>query len=687
MWEVGRSHMVDVRRRVEELRQKINYYAYRYYVLDDPAVPDAVYDALFRELQRLEAEHPELVTPDSPTQRVGGPPLDKFEKVRHPAPILSLANAANAEEVREWWRRVSKLLPEDAPPPEFVVEPKIDGLTVVLTYEEGLFILGATRGDGEVGEDITANLRTVPAVPLRIPVKLDDGLTPPRRLVVRGEAFMPNDKFRELNRRLAEQGEKTFANPRNAAAGGLRQLDPAASRGRYMSLYCYSIVAQEGGEEIETQWEVLAYLRRLGFLPPPDAAKFDSLEAAIAYSEEWMRRRDRLNFEADGVVIKLNHLPTAQAMGYVGKDPRGAVAFKFPAREATTRLLRIGINVGRTGTLNPYAELEPVQLGGVTIERATLHNFEDLARKDIREGDTVVVQRAGDVIPYVVGPILELRPEGTKPYQFPTECPVCHQPVRKNEDEVAIYCVNSACPAQLVRLVEHFVSRGAMDIAGFGSETGALLVEKGLLKDVADIYYLRREQLLQLEGFKEKKTDNLLAGIEASKDRPLARVITALGIRGVGSVVAQLLADHFGSIDALMAASEEDLQRIEGIGPEISRNIVEYFGIERNRQVIEKLRRAGVRLAEEREAGKGAGERATGVLKGKTFVITGTLPSLTREEAKALIERHGGKVTDSVSRKTDYLVVGESPGSKLDKARALGIPTLDEAQLRALIGV
>lgn len=676
--------MMDIRARVEELRRQVNYYAYRYYVLDDPAVPDAVYDALYNELRRLEAEHPDLITPDSPTQRVGGPPLDKFAKVRHPAPILSLANATNAGEVRDWWKRVSKFLPEGAPPPEFVVEPKIDGLTVVLTYEDGVFVLGATRGDGEVGEDISANLRTVQAVPLRIPVSPYDGVSAPRRLVVRGEAFMPKDKFRELNCLLIERGEKPFANPRNAAAGGLRQLDPAASRSRYLSLYCYAIVAQEG-VAVATQWESLAYLRRLGFLTPPDAALFDSLDKAIAYGEEWMRRRDALNYEADGVVIKLNHLATAQAMGYVGKDPRGAVAFKSPAREATTKLLRIGINVGRTGTLNPYAELEPVQLGGVTIERATLHNFDDLARKDIREGDVVVIQRAGDVIPYVVGPVLELRPPEAQPYQVPTECPVCHQPVRRNEGEVAIYCVNSACPAQLVRLVEHFVSRGAMDIEGFGTNTGALLVERGLLKDVADIYYLKPEQLLQLEGFKEKKVGNLMAGIAASKERPLARVLAALGIRGVGSVVAQILADTFGSIDALMAAREEDLQSIEGIGPEISRNIIEYFSIDRNRQVIEKLRRAGVRLTQRPEVSKAQPSPAP--LSGKTFVITGTLPTLSREEAKALIKRYGGKVTDSVSRKTDYLVVGESAGSKLDKARALGVPTLDEAQLRAMIGV
>ncbi|MCC7354600.1 MAG: NAD-dependent DNA ligase LigA [Anaerolineae bacterium] len=676
---------MDVRARVEELRRQVSYYAYRYYVLDDPAIPDAAYDALFSELERLEAEHPDLVTPDSPTRRVGGPPLDRFAKVRHAAPILSLANATSAGEVRDWWKRASKFLPGDAPPPEFVVEPKIDGLTVVLTYEDGTFVLGATRGDGEIGEDITANLRTVQAVPLRIPLLPDDGLAAPRRLVVRGEAFMPNDKFRALNRLLAERGEKTFANPRNAAAGGLRQLDPVASRSRYLSLYCYAIVAQDGGTRTETQWELLAYLRRLGFLTPPDSAHIDSLDAAIAYGEEWMRRRDSLNYEADGVVIKLNHLATAQAMGFVGKDPRSAVAFKFPAREATTRLLRIGINVGRTGTLNPYAELEPVQLGGVTIERATLHNFDDLARKDIREGDVVVVQRAGDVIPYVVGPVLELRLPGAQPYQVPAECPVCHQPVRRNEGEVAVYCVNSACPAQLVRLVEHFVSRGAMDIEGFGTNTGALLVEKGLLKDVADIYYLRPEQLLQLEGFKDKKVGNLMAGIAASKERPLARVLAALGIRGVGSVVAQLLADAFGSIDALMAAREEDLQNVEGIGPEISRSIVEYFSIEGNRQVIEKLRRAGVRLAQERRAAEA--QAAPAPLNGKTFVITGTLPTLSREEAKTLIEQHGGKVTDSVSRKTDYLVVGEAAGSKLDKARALGVPTLDEAQLRALLGV
>jgi DNA ligase (NAD+) len=674
--------MADISTRLEELRRQIGYYAYRYYVLDDPVISDAGYDALYHELERLESEHPELITPDSPTQRVGGPALDRFLKIKHPAPILSLADGINAGEVRDWWERVRKYVPADAPDAGFVVEPKIDGLTVVLTYENGRLVLGATRGDGEVGEDITQNLRRVPAVPLAIPVDHQSTIKPPQRLVVRGEAFMPIRRFNELNEQLAANGEKTFANPRNAAAGGLRQLDASANRGRYLSLYCYAIVAQQGFDQaVDTQWELLAYLNALGFLTPPGARHFNTLAEAIDYSEEWMCDRANLPFEADGVVIKVNHLATAQAMGYVGKDPRSALAYKFPAREATTRLINIGINVGRTGTLNPFAVLEPVRVGGVTIEHATLHNFEDLARKDIREGDTVIVQRAGDVIPYVVGPVLELRPENSHPFQPPTTCPACGQPVQQDESEVAIYCVNAACPAQLVRLIEHFVSRGAMDIEGFGGNTGALLVEKGLLHDVADIYYLRAESLLVLEGFGQKKVDNLLNAIAASKDRPLARVITALGIRGVGSVVAVLLADHFGSLDNLMKVPAEELQCIPGIGPEISSSIIDYFSIDANCQVIQKLRRAGVRLANQPVEAL----VRSNTLNDMTFVITGTLPTLSREQAKALIEESGGKVTDSVSRKTDYLVVGEAAGSKLDKARSLGVPTLTEAQLLAML--
>lgn len=680
----GEPQVNHLRQRVETLRRQVEHHAYRYYVLDAPEITDAEYDALFHELQRLEEEHPELITPDSPTQRIGGQPLERFERVPHLAPILSLASAASAEEVRKWWVRVGKLLPPDSTPAGFVVEPKIDGLTVVLTYENGIFVQGATRGDGDVGEDITPNLKGIRSVPLRIPVQPTNGLIVPARLVVRGEAFMPLARFARLNEALAEQGERTFANPRNAAAGGLRQLDPSGSRVHLLNIYCYQIVGLSGGEVPETQWETLAFLRSLGFPTPPYSAQFATLEAAIQFSEEWMVSRDQLDFEADGVVIKVNHLPTAQAMGAVGKDPRGAIAFKFPAREATTQIKSIEVNVGRTGVLTPFAVLEPLVLSGVTIRQATLHNFEDLARKDIRVGDTVVVQRAGDVIPYIVKPIVELRPAASQPYAPPTTCPACGAPVHRHEDEVALYCTNSQCPAQLVRLLGHFVSRGAMDIEGFGGNTANLLVEVGLLHDVADIYTLERDALLSLEGFAEKKVQNLMDAIEASKARPLERLIHALGIRGVGIVVARLLAEQYPSLDRLMSVPQEELEAIPGIGPEIASSVVDYFSLERNQHLIEKLRQAGVRLVREVEPSQSTGPRP---FAGKTFVLTGTLPNWSRDEARAFIESYGGRVVGSVSSKTDHVVAGESPGSKLDRARALGISVIDEETLRAMAGV
>jgi DNA ligase (NAD+) len=674
--------MIDDAKRIEGLRRQINYHGYRYYVLDDPVIPDAAYDALVQELQELEAAHPEWITPDSPTQRVGGEPLDKFEKVRHPAPILSLGSTAEVQGVYDWLERISKLLPAGVTVTdlEYAVEPKIDGLTVVLHYLGGVFVQGATRGDGEIGEDITANLRTVKSLPLRIPASPDG--PPPARLVVRGEAYMPIDKFEEFNRRQEEVGEKTFANPRNAAAGSLRQLDPRIAAARPLDLFCYAVVDAEG-VELDTQWEVLAYLREMGFPVCEDVAKFDDLEEVMAYCQEWMKRRDTLNYEADGAVIKINGLRIQAALGFVGKDPRGALAFKFPGREATTEILDIGINVGRTGTLNPYAKLEPVKLGGVTIKQATLHNFEDMARKDIRLGDTVIVKRAGDVIPYVVGPIVELRTGEEQPFEIPERCPACGEPVVKPEGEVAIYCVNAACPAQLVRRIEYFVSRGAMDIEGFGTRMAQLFVDKGLLKDVADFYYLDRDEILALEGFAEKATDNLLAAIEASKTRPLARIIAALGIRGVGSTIAELLTGHYSSIDELMAATQEELEAIEGLGPHIAGNIVEWFSRERHQKLIEKLRRAGVRLAEEKRE-RSAEELP---LAGLTFVITGTLPTMSRDAATDLVREHGGKVTGSVSSKTDYLLVGEAPGgTKYRKAQQLGVPVIDEAKLMQMIG-
>jgi DNA ligase (NAD+) len=673
--------------RIEQLRQEINQHNYRYYVLNDPIVSDAEYDALMDELRALEEAHPELVTPDSPTQRVGEQPAEGFAKVEHPAPILSLDKASSGEEIRAWWERVSKFLPEDAPPPAWVVEPKLDGLTVVLHYEDGLFVLGATRGDGSVGEDVTTNLRTVRTLPLRIPVSppLDGrgkgGVNIPPHLVVRGEAIMLIEDFETLNRRQAEAEEKTFANPRNAAAGSLRQLDPRITATRPITLLCYAIVDADGPVP-DTQWETLSYLKALGFPVSEYIARFESLDDVVAYCEGWVDRRDTVPYEVDGLVVKVDDLATQAEMGVVGRAPRGEVAFKFPGREATTELLNIGVNVGRTGALIPFAILEPVRLGGVTIRRATLHNFEDLQRKDIRVGDTVTVRRAGDVIPYVVGPVLAKRPPDAKPYELPKVCPSCGEPVFSEEDEVAVYCDNVACPEQRVRRVGHFAA--VMDVEGLGERTVQLLVEQGLIDDAADLYSLKdkQEELLSLEGFAEKSVDNLLEAIEATKKRPLAQVLGALGIRGVGGTIAQLLAQHYRSLDELAAASQDELEAISGMGPHTGGAIVDWFERARNREFVEKLRRAGVKLEQEEPAGP-----VEGALTGLTFVITGTLPTMSRDEATHLIEQHGGKVTGSVSGNTNYLVVGDAPGgSKYRKAQQLETPMIDEARLLEMIG-
>jgi DNA ligase (NAD+) len=663
--------------RVAQLRREINHHNDRYYVLNDPVVSDAEYDALLDELRRLEEGHPELVTPDSPTQRVGEQPAEGFAKVEHPAPVLSLDKAASGEEIRAWWERVSKFAPPDTPPPAWVVEPKLDGLTVVLHYEDGVFVLGATRGDGYVGEDVTTNLRTVRTLPLRIPVTAD-GPQPPRRLVVRGEAIMLIEDFEALNRRQAEAEDKQFANPRNAAAGSLRQLDPRVTASRPITLLCYQIVEADSAVP-STQWGTLAYLRDLGFPVSRYIARFESLDEVIAYCESWIERRDTAPYELDGLVIKVDDLAVQAAMGVVGRAPRGAVAYKFPGREATTKLREIGVNVGRTGALTPYAVLEPVQLGGVTISKATLHNFEDLQRKDIRIGDTVVVRRAGDVIPYVIGPVLAARTGDEEIYKWPGVCPSCGEPVVSSEDEVAVYCVNVACPEQRVRRVGHFAA--VMDIEGLGGRTAQLLVGRELVRDAADLYYLGREDLLGLEGFADKSTDNLLAAIEASKQRPLAQVIAALGIQGVGGTVSQLLVQHYRSLDELAAAGREALEGIEGLGPHTAEGIVTWFARPRNREFVEKLRQAGVKLAEEAPAAP-----AEGPLTGLSFVITGTLPTMSREEATRLVERHGGRVTGSVSGRTDYLLVGASPGTKYRKAQQLEVPMIDEPQLLRMIG-
>jgi DNA ligase (NAD+) len=685
--------MPTVADRLETLRNAIRYHAYRYYVLDDPVVSDAEYDALWRELVALETQHPELVTPDSPTQRVPGEPVAAFVKVRHPAPILSLGNAFNPDELVAWRDRFLKLLPAAAQADiQYVVEPKIDGLTVVLHYEDGRFVLGATRGDGEVGEDITTNLRTVKVLPLRIPVQgsgvrdQESGVRGrPSRLIVRGEAYVPIADFERFNAEQEAAGERTYANPRNFAAGSLRQLDARITASRPIRLWVYQIVAIEGVEPPRTQWEALDYLRGLGLPVENRCWLFDDFDVLVQHCVEWgATERARLSYEADGLVVKINDFALQERLGYVGKDPRWSVAYKYPAEEAVTRLLDIKVNVGRTGTLNPYAVLEPVQVGGVTVTNATLHNEDYVRDKDIRVGDMVAVKRAGEVIPQVLRPVGELRTGEERVWEMPKTCPVCGSAAVRVEGEAATYCVNSACPAQLVRGVEHFVSRGAMDIAGFGIRQAELFVELGFIKDLADVFYLDPAKLLELEGYADKKVANLMAAIAAAKSRPPARLLTALGIKGIGEVVAEDLMVHYDSLDALAAAPIEELQAIPGIGPVLARSIADWFAQEPNREVIAKLKDAGVTTT--RPTQEAVAPAAALPLAGLTFVITGTLPTLSRDAAKEFIKSYGGKVTDSVSKNTSYLVAGEAAGSKLQKATQLGVPVIDEAELRRMAG-
>lgn len=664
--------------RAADLREQINYHNYRYHVLDSPVITDAEYDALFNELKQLEAEHPEILTPDSPTLRVGGEPRSDLPKVRHAAPVLSLGNAFNHEALQAWRQRITRLLPEDAEL-EYVVEPKLDGLSIVLTYENGVFTLGATRGSGVIGEDVTPNLRTIRMLPLRIPTDREGPPAPPR-LVVRGEVFYRIPAFERLNEQRAQAGEPTFMNPRNAAAGSVRQLDPGITAQRPLELACYQILDGDGDELPRTQWDVLLYLNALGFPVMLEHSKlFDDFDALEAYIDEFEARRPELGFEIDGLVVKVNDLRQQARLGVVGKDPRGMVAFKWPAETRTTRLNDVGVNVGRTGVLTPFAILEAVEIGGVIVRLATLHNFDDIAAKDIRIGDTVVVKRSGEVIPYVVGPVTDLRDGTERPVQPPQVCPACQTPAVRLEGEVAYYCPNRACPAQLVRGVEYWASRGAMDIDGLGERIAAQLVQEGLIRDLADIYFMKKEDLVDLEGFGERKAEKLIKAIDESRSRPLTRVLTALGIRSVGSTVAELLLEHMHTLDAIMNASQEELETIPGLGPHIAGAVVAFFGNEDNRHLIEKLRQAGVKLEPEQKV------LASNKLEGLSFVLTGSLPTLTRGEATELIEQHGGRVTGSVSSKTNYVVAGEDPGSKLAKAQKLGVPVIDEAGLRALL--
>lgn len=683
--------------RLEELRAEIRHHEYRYYVLDSPEIGDTEYDALFRELRSLEEAHPELVTSDSPTQRVGGDPLAAFGEVRHMEPMLSLANAKDPGELAAWHARVMKLVAEAGFDPgavRFSMEPKIDGLAVSLRYEAGRFVTGATRGNGIVGEDVTQNLRTIAALPLAMRPTLEPGVIP-AVVEVRGEVYLPLAAFTQLNEQRIAAGESTFANPRNSAAGSLRQLDPQVTASRPLSVWIYSVGYVEE-DPFTSQSQVLAWLRDRGFRVNPDVHTASTLDEVMEACRRWEERRADLDYDIDGVVVKLDDRRMQAALGSVGRDPRWAVAYKFAPTTAQTRLTKIGINVGRTGTLNPFAVLEPVVVGGVTVGLATLHNEDDIRRKDLREGDVVIVQRAGDVIPQVVAPLTDLRTGAEQEFHMPADCPSCGTPVVRAVGEVAVRCPNPECPAKLVESIKHFVGRPAMDIDGLGEKLVQRFFELGLVRDPADLYRLCYEDLIPLEGFQERAARNLLAAIEDSKRRPFERVVFALGIPHVGGQVAGWLVQRFPSIEALRAATAEEMGQVEGIGPIIGETVAVWFTERRNLDLVDRLAAAGLQMdasgtpatagsAAADAHAAGVGRRDPGPLSGKTFVLTGTLATLTREEASALIEAAGGKIAGSVSGKTDFVVAGESPGSKLAKAKTLGIPVLDEGGLRGLV--
>ncbi len=659
---------VDVRGRIEDLREQIRYHNRRYYVEDAPEISDAEYDALYNELENLEAEHPELVTPDSPTQRVGGEPLEGFEEVRHAIPMLSLANARKTEELKEWDARVRRLLGPDEEP-RYVTELKIDGLAVSLRYEDGRFVRGATRGNGVVGEDVTQNLRTVRSIPDR----LDDD--PPSVLEPRGEVYMTLQEFEGLNRRQEAEGKPPFANPRNAAAGSIRQLDPRITATRPLTIFLYGV--GEGGELYESHSAMLDALRRYGLRANPHTVH-DSIETVIEECERRAAQRESLSYQIDGVVVKVDSREQQRSLGTVAKAPRWAIAYKFEPLAGRTRLNDVIINVGRTGALTPQALLEPVNIGGVTISRATLHNEDYIKEKGILVGDTVVVERAGDVIPQVVRPVLEERDGDEYVFEMPKVCPVCGEPVSRPEGEAVTRCVNARCPAQALEHIIHWASKGAMDIEGLGEKVATKLFDLGLIKDAADVYHLEAEQLVPLEGFGEKSAENLIRAIERSKEQPFSRVLYALGIRHVGSVTAELIAERFSGEDLLRGVSVEQLTEINGVGAVVARAVVEYFGLEDNRDLVERLMEAELNFEREKT------RSSEGPLAGKKVVVTGVL-SRPRGHFVERIEAAGGAFTSSVSKNTDYVLAGEEAGSKLDRAKALGVPVIDEAGFEELL--
>ncbi|MCC6755512.1 MAG: NAD-dependent DNA ligase LigA [Solirubrobacterales bacterium] len=667
----------DDAKRIAALREELNHHIYLYYEKDDPEISDQTYDELFAELQSLESAYPELVTGDSPTQRVGAPPSTSFAPVEHAVPMLSLANARTGEELVAWESRVrNHLIRRDIDPGEitFVTEPKIDGLAISLTYENGNLVRGATRGDGRVGEDVTLNIETIGTVPKKI-----EGAPP--LVEVRGEVYLPLPDFAALNQTRVDAGQPAFANPRNSAAGSIRPNDPQAAADRPLAVWSYGIGATEG-IGFATHSEEIGWLRDHGFHVNPDIAVHASISEVLERCHWWLDRRDRLDFEIDGVVIKVDDIGLWAELGNAGREPRWAVAWKFPPTTATTKLLEIEWNVGRTGHLVPWAKLEPVRVGGVTVSNATLHNEEDLERKDVRAGDEVVVLRAGDVIPQVISALPQKRPKGAKKPLPPKACPACGTEVIKPEDSVFSICPNrSGCPGQIFQHIKHFVSRGAMDIEGLGEKQVFRFLEEGLISDVADIYDLRQEQLEALDRMGETSSGNLIAEIEKSRQVPFSRVLYALGLIGVGAVTAEALADEFGSIDALHEADPERIEETEGVGPVIARQIAESLADEGTWALVERLKAAGLKL----ELGEGERRPEGGPLEGRTVVLTGTLPGLTRDQAGAMIKRAGGKVTGSVSKKTDYVVAGEAAGSKLAKAEKLGLTVLDREGLERLL--
>ena len=662
--------------RIDDLRAQIRRHEDLYFIKDSPEISDAEFDALMGDLRQLEEQRPDLVTPDSPTQRVGGAPADGFQEVTHRRAMLSLGNAFDDEEFKAWHTRVSDMLETDRF--DMVCELKYDGLAVALTYQDGLLVQGATRGNGVVGEDVTSNLRTINSIPLRL-----RGSSPPALLEVRGEVYFPKSKFLDFNKQREADSLPTYVNPRNTAAGSLRQLDPGATAERPLDIFVYSIGYSEGAATPDNQWDSLQFLAELGFKVNANNALFVAVPEVLDWYRRWLEEIHDLDYDCDGLVVKVNRFDYQQHLGHVGREPRWAVAYKFPAEQAVTTLLDIRFNVGRTGSINPYAVLEPVYVGGATVKQATLHNEEYITSKDLRIGDRIVVERAGEVIPQVVRPLADQRNGSERAVSMPDECPSCAQPIVHREGEAMSYCVNASCPAQLVRLVEHFVSRGAMDIEGLGVKQGQALIDAGILNDVADIYTLseHREELLDMERMAEKSVSNLLDAVDKSKSQPLTRVLVALGISLVGSEVAAAIARHFGSMEAIRTAEVDHLVALDSIGPKIAESVVDYFRNPSNGLVVDKLAAAGVNMEEESTSDSVGGTP----LEGLRFVVTGRLTSYSRSEIQGRIKELGGAVSGSVSGRTNYLVAGEDAGSKLADAERLGVEVLSEEDFERLI--